>query len=115
MSTVAQTDLAELLRRDKVHHNLAAAPLVEHSIQRGEARLASNGSLVAYTGRTGRSPKDKFIIKDEFTADRVNWGAVNQPIEPQKFDALYDRVMEYLRDRELFVQDLYAGADPGYR
>ena len=115
MSTVAAPNLAELLRSDKVHRNLAAAVLVEHAIRRNEARLASNGALVAYTGRTGRSPKDKFTVKDDVTADQVNWGTVNQPFDPDKFDSLYDRSLEYLRDRELYVQDLFAGADPEYR
>ena len=115
MSTAIQPSLAELLRHGKVHRNLNAAPLVEIAIRRGEARLASNGGLVAYTGRTGRSPKDKFTVKDELTADRVHWGAINQPFEREKFDALYDKVVEHLRDRELFVQDLFAGADPQYR
>ena len=115
MSLATQGDLAELLRRDKVHHNLTAALLVEQAIRRGEAQLASNGALVAYTGRTGRSPKDKFTIKDAITTEKVNWGAVNQPMEPQKFDRLYDRVIDYLRGRELFTQDLFAGADPEYR
>ena len=115
MSLATQGDLAEVLRRDKVHHNLTAALLVEQAIRRGEAQLASNGALVAYTGRTGRSPKDKFTIKDEITTEKVNWGAVNQPMEPQKFDRLYDRVIDYLRGRELFTQDLFAGADPEYR
>ncbi|HEY6939511.1 MAG TPA: phosphoenolpyruvate carboxykinase (ATP), partial [Terriglobales bacterium] len=104
MSTAIQPSLAELLHHGKVHRNLNAAPLVEIAIRRGEARLASNGGLVAYTGRTGRSPKDKFTVKDELTADRVHWGAINQPFERERFDALYDRVVEHLRDRELFVQ-----------
>jgi phosphoenolpyruvate carboxykinase (ATP) len=115
MSTVTQVNLAELLRHDKAHRNLAGAVLVEHAIRRGEARLASNGALVAYTGRTGRSPKDKFTIKDELTAESVHWGPVNQPFGAEKFDSLYDRVIDYLRDRELYVQDLFAGADPEYR
>jgi phosphoenolpyruvate carboxykinase (ATP) len=105
-----------LLRRDHVHRNLHAGPLVEHAIRRGEGRLASNGALVAETGaRTGRSPKDKFTVKDDVTAQKVAWGAVNQPFEPAKFAALLDRVLAYLEDRELFVQDLNAGADPRYR
>src|SRR5512146_3581723 len=115
MSITVQPSLAELLRHGKVHRNFNAAPLVEIAISRGEARLASNGALVAYTGRTGRSPKDKFTVKDELTSERVNWGAVNQPFEREKFDALYDKVVEHLRDRDLFVQDLFAGADPQYR
>ncbi|MGH9603770.1 MAG: phosphoenolpyruvate carboxykinase (ATP), partial [Terriglobales bacterium] len=105
-----------LVRREGVHWNLHAGPLVEHALRRNEGRLASNGALVAATGsRTGRSPKDKFTIKDEVTADKVAWGALNQPFEPAKFDALLERVAEYLNGRELFVQDLNAGADPKYR
>jgi phosphoenolpyruvate carboxykinase (ATP) len=88
---------------------------VEHSIRRNEAKLAANGALVGYTNRTGRSPKDKFIVKDETTTHTVAWGGVNAPFEPEKFDALYARVMEHLRGRELFVQDLFCGADPAYR
>ncbi len=115
MVTATQLRLAELLRHNQVHRNLRSAVLVEHAIRRDEARLASNGALVAYTGRTGRSPKDKFTIKDKTTAGQVHWGAVNQPFDPERFDALYERVMEHLQGRELFVQDLYAGADPTYR
>ncbi len=115
-ATTEVNPLEGLLRRELVHWNLNAGPLVEHAVRRGEGRLASNGALVAETGaRTGRSPKDKFTVKDEITAQEVAWGAVNQPFEPAKFDALLDRVVEYLKDRELFIQDLNAGADARYR
>ena len=90
--------------------------LVEHAVRRGEGLLADNGALVAYTGKyTGRSVKDKFTVKDPVTAELVNWGDHNQPFDPEKFDALFDRVVASLRGKELFVQDLYAGADPKYR
>ena len=114
-TTMHVSDVAELLSEGRTHFNLSPALLVEHSIWRNEAKLASNGALVGYTNRTGRSPKDKFIVKDETTAHTVAWGAVNAPFEPEKFDALYERVMEHLRGRELFVQDLFCGADPAYR
>ncbi|MGA7319537.1 MAG: phosphoenolpyruvate carboxykinase (ATP), partial [Candidatus Sulfotelmatobacter sp.] len=114
-TTMQVSDVAELLGDGRTHFNLSPAELVEHSIRRNEAKLAANGSLVGYTNRTGRSPKDKFIVKDAVTADAVAWGAVNAPMEPEKFDALYERVMEHLRGRELFVQDLFCGADPEYR
>jgi phosphoenolpyruvate carboxykinase (ATP) len=108
--------VAELLDRQDVHFNLAAAPLVEHAIRLGEGQLAANGAMVATTGKkTGRSPKDKFVVKDALTANKVAWGAVNQPFDADKFDALYARVMEYLDERELFVQDLFCGADTNYR
>jgi phosphoenolpyruvate carboxykinase (ATP) len=114
-TTVHISDVAELLSEGRTHFNLAPAVLVEHAIRRNEAKLAANGAIVGYTNRTGRSPKDKFIVKDETTAHTVAWGGVNSPFEPEKFDALYARVMEHLRGRELFVQDLFCGADPAYR
>ena len=117
MSSPTQTaDLSELMHGERVHRNLYPGALVEHAIRRGEARLASNGALVAETGkRTGRSPKDKFVVKDPRTAENVAWGPVNQPFDSTRFDALYERVLEYLKTRELFLQDLYAGADSTYR
>ena len=114
-TTMHVSDIAELLSEGRTHFNLSPALLVEHSIRRDEAMLAANGALVGYTNRTGRSPKDKFIVKDETTAHTVAWGGVNLPFEPEKFDALYGRVMEHLRGQELFVQDLFCGADPAYR
>jgi len=114
-TTVHVSDVAELLSEGRTHFNLFPGMLVEHSIRRNEAKLAANGALVGYTNRTGRSPKDKFIVKDDITAHSVAWGAVNAPFEPEKFYALYARVMEHLRGRELFVQDLFCGADPAYR
>ena len=114
-TTVHISDVAELLSEGRTHFNLSPAVLVEHAIRRDEAKLAANGAIVGYTNRTGRSPKDKFIVTDETTAHTVFWGGVNAPFEPGKFDALYARMMEHLRGRELFVQDLFCGADPAYR
>jgi len=108
--------LETLLKSDKVHRNLHSGILVEHAVRRGEGLLADNGAMVGYTGKyTGRTPKDKFTVKDPATAELVNWGSVNQPFDPEKFDPLFDRVVASLRGKELFVQDLYAGADPQYR
>jgi phosphoenolpyruvate carboxykinase (ATP) len=118
MSTAIDTAsiLETLLKTNKVHSNLRSSVLIEHSIRRGEGMLADNGALVAYTGKyTGRSPKDKFTVKDSVTAELLNWGDVNQAFDSDKFDALYERVVASLRGKELFVQDLYAGADPKYR
>jgi len=100
----------------QVHQNLPAAQLVESALLRGEARLASNGALVATTGaRTGRSPRDKFTVDDAVTHDPVEWGRVNQAFPSDKFDALLERVLTHMRERDLFVQDLYCGAHPKYR
>jgi len=116
MSSILQTpEVTQLLGQEKVHRNLFPAALVEAALRRGEAELAAGGSLVAGTGkRTGRSPKDKFTIKDAVTENRVAWGSANQPFPPDKFDALYERVLDYLKGKELFVQDLFCGADPKY-
>ncbi|MGB7555443.1 MAG: phosphoenolpyruvate carboxykinase (ATP), partial [Candidatus Korobacteraceae bacterium] len=117
MSSVLQTpEVSQLLGGDKVHRNLYPALLVEAALRRGEAELAARGSLVAVTGkRTGRSPKDKFTVEDAVTKNKIAWGSANQPISSDKFDALYERVLDYLKGKELFVQDLYCGADPKYR
>ena len=110
------TDLRTLIEGPHVHRNLSTPQLVETAIARGEGRLAANGSLVALTGaRTGRSPKDKFTVEDDETRNRVDWGRVNQRFDPAKFEALRDRVVKHMAERDLYVMDLYAGADPNYR
>jgi phosphoenolpyruvate carboxykinase (ATP) len=99
-----------------VHWNLGVPALYEQALQRGEVRLSAGGALVARTGaRTGRSPLDRFIVQDAATADDVWWGDVNRPIAKDVFDGLQMRVASYLRGRDVFVQDLFAGADPNYR
>ncbi|HEV3317277.1 MAG TPA: phosphoenolpyruvate carboxykinase (ATP) [Candidatus Angelobacter sp.] len=108
--------LESLLTSNKIYGNLRSGPLVEHAIRRDEGQLADNGALVAYTGKyTGRTPKDKFTVNDSITADKVNWGDSNYAFDPDKFDLLLERVVEFLRGRDLFIQDLYAGADPQFR
>jgi phosphoenolpyruvate carboxykinase (ATP) len=108
--------LETLLKNERIYRNLHSGLLVEHAIRRGEGLLADNGALVAYTGKyTGRTPKDKFTVKDQITGDLVNWGEVNQAFDQEKFDALFERVVAFLRGKELFVEDLYAGADSKYR
>jgi phosphoenolpyruvate carboxykinase (ATP) len=100
-----------------VHWNLVPPLLVEAAVRRGEGRLADMGPFAAVTApHTGRSPKDKFVVRDGASSADVDWGAVNQPIDPAQFDALAADVRTYLDARpELFVQDLYAGADPAHR
>ncbi len=95
--------------------NLGTAQLLEHSIRRHEGLLASGGALVVRTGQfTGRSPKDKFVVREEGTENSVAWGPVNQPLSEAHFDALYAKVMAFWQGTELYVQDCYAGADPAY-
>jgi len=98
------------------HWNLPPARLVEMAVQRGEAILAADGALVCETGpHTGRSPNDKFLVKDPATDGDIWWGEVNRPFERERFEALLARVQEHLADRDVFVFDGYAGADPRYR
>ncbi len=105
-----------LLKNNPVHRNLHSGILAEHAIRRGESQLADNGALVSYTGKfTGRTPKDKYTVKDAITTDLVNWGEINLAFDPEKFDALFERVTGFLRGRKLYVQDVFAGADPAYR
>jgi phosphoenolpyruvate carboxykinase (ATP) len=100
----------------QVHVNTPVAQLIESALMCGEGRLAANGALVANTApRTGRSPKDKFIVDDEVTHALVHWGKVNKPFPPERFEALLDRVLDHMRTRNLFIQDLFSGADPAYR
>ena len=83
--------VAKLLQGSRVHFNLHTAALVEHAVSRGEVKLTRQGAVVGYTApRTGRSPKDKFIVRDAITTDKVDWGTVNQAVEAEVFDALYD-------------------------
>jgi len=99
-----------------VHFNLSAASLYEHAIRRREGQLAIDGPLVCRTGaHTGRSPNDKFVVKEPTSDAKVWWGKVNKPIDLQQFDALRRDIIAHLKGQELFVQDLYAGADPEYR
>src|SRR5579863_5474477 len=117
MSSFSSTEaLKALTAGPQVHLNLRVAQLIETALLRGEARLAANGALVATTGaRTGRSPRDKFIVDDAVTHSTVDWGRVNQPFPPERFAALLERVTNHMRERDLFVEDLYCGADPAYR
>ena len=99
-----------------IHWNVGTAVLYEHAIRRQEGELAAEGPLVCNTGaHTGRSPNDKFVVKEPSSEGNVAWGKVNRPIEPAQFDALKRDMLAHLADRELYIQDLYAGADPQYR
>jgi phosphoenolpyruvate carboxykinase (ATP) len=100
-----------------VHWNLTAPVLFQAAIRRGEGDLADMGPFVAVTvPHTGRSPNDKFVVRDAASESDVDWGKVNQPLPEEKFDALVADVRAHLDGRdELFVQDLYCGADPRYR
>ncbi len=117
--TVAASDSLQALGLDKapkIHRNDLAPTLYEATIHRETGRIGAGGALVVdTTPYTGRSPKDKFVVRDAVTEARVAWGSVNQPFAPDTFDALYERVRAHLSARELWLQDLRAGADPAER
>jgi phosphoenolpyruvate carboxykinase (ATP) len=101
---------------EAVHSNLSAARLAEEAVRRGEGLLAAHGPLVVDTGRyTGRSPNDKFIVKDAATEGKVAWGETNQAMSPESFERLREDMTAHARGKEVFVQDLFVGADPDYR
>jgi phosphoenolpyruvate carboxykinase (ATP) len=112
-----QHDLTALgLASTQVFHNLSVPALYEHALRRGEAILGAEGQLVVETGEhTGRSPKDKFFVQEPSSERHIDWGESNRAISEERFDALFDRVGAYLRERPLFVLDAYVGADPRYR
>jgi phosphoenolpyruvate carboxykinase (ATP) len=115
--TDARLDAQGLRPTGTVHTNLIVAQLIEHAVRRGEGQLAEAGPLATVTApHTGRSPDDKFIVRRAETEGDIDWGNVNRPMEPAHFDALLADVQAYLSAQdELFVQDLYCGADPAYR
>lgn len=116
MSMVLRPLATSLELNGKLHRNLTVAQLVEEAITRNEAVLTHNGAIRATTGEfTGRSPKDKYLVKEVSIQDHIDWGAVNQPIEIENFEKIYARLEDYLREKELFVFDGFAGADEKYR
>ena len=104
------------IRDAKVRYNLSPEELHQITIEKGQGVEVNSGALAVNTGEfTGRSPKDRFIVKDEITQDKIWWGDINKPFSADNFDALYVKVVDYLSGKEVFVRDCYACADPNYR
>ncbi|MEB8328586.1 phosphoenolpyruvate carboxykinase (ATP) [Flavobacteriaceae bacterium KMM 6897] len=104
------------IESDHIYYQLSPSKLHAHSLEKGMGKEASSGALAINTGEfTGRSPMDRFIVKDAITEEKVWWGNINIPFESDKFDALYDKVISYLNEKELYVRDCYACADTDYR
>ena len=101
-----------ILNPKAVYRNLEPAQLVEHALRRGEGQLSNTGALCVRAGKyTGRSPNDKFIVDSEGVHDDIAWGKINVPTTQAVFDALYEKMVAYLQNREIFVFDGFAGAD----
>ena len=101
---------------DRVRWNLSPAALYEQIVRRQEGVIAADGAVVCRTGQhTGRSPNDKFIVREPSSSDHIDWGKVNRPMDPAQFDLLHREMLNSLAGQELFALDCYAGADPKYR
>jgi phosphoenolpyruvate carboxykinase (ATP) len=102
--------------KGKIHYQYSVPELVEMAICNKEGQLSDSGALAADTGKfTGRSPGDRFIVKDELTANEVWWGKINQPIAPEQFEKLLQEVGHYLSEKTLYVRDAFAGASNKHR
>ena len=99
-----------------MHRNLSVPVLYEHAIRRGEGKILQGGTFAVRSGaRTGRSPKDKFVVRVPETAEHVWWGPHNQPMDPDVFEGLWERALRYFRDKDAYVQDCYVSQDPTQR
>jgi phosphoenolpyruvate carboxykinase (ATP) len=113
----ANLDQLGIMKTDAIHYQLSPEELVQDTLRIGDGVLNDTGALVIRTGEfTGRSPKDKFIVKDNLTADSVHWNDFNIPIEEKYFDIIRKKILDYFdKLPELWVRDCYACADPRYR
>ena len=118
-TTEERTELNEhgLNPTGRLHWNLPPAELIEHAVWRGEGQLSADGSFVAVTEpHTGRSPNDKFTVREPSSEDEIAWGKVNVPLSVEHFEALRADVIKYLDTQDdLYIRDVWAGADPQYR
>ena len=106
----------EGIRTTRIRWNLSPAELYEEAVRRNEGTIAANGPLTYRTGaHTGRSPNDKFVVREPSSEASIAWGKVNQPMDPAQFDLLHRDMVESLAGKELYVLDCFAGADPAYR
>jgi len=99
-----------------VYWDPTTALLYTHALRRGEAQLAEGGALAVDTGvHTGRSPKDKFVVREPASEDRIWWGDVNGELSEEHFEGLRDKIVDHLGVQDLYVVDAFAGADPAHR
>jgi len=104
------------IRDATAHWNLDAETLQRITVAKGMGVESENGTLAINTGKfTGRSPKDRFLVKDEYTKDKIWWGRINKPISPENFDKLQNEIVDYLSGKELYVRDAAVCADPRYK
>ena len=114
---VAKKNLSDIgISNAKVHWNLSPDDLQQHAIDNGQAKLTSQGAITINTGKfTGRSPLDRFIVKDSITENSVWWGDINIPFSEEKFNQLHKKMLTYLSNKELYARDAYACANEKHR
>ncbi len=118
MQTLVTRDLVQqgITNVHSIQWNLPAASLYEEAVRRSEGLIARTGPLVVRTGQyTGRSPKDKFVVREPSSENHVWWGTVNQPFAVDTFRALHERMVSHIQNSDVFVQELFVGADPAHR
>src|SRR3989339_1985792 len=99
-----------------IYRNLSSPVLYEHIIKKGEGVMSANGPVVMKTGvHTARAAQDKFIVKQAPSEKHIWWGDYNVAIDAAKFDRLFDRMAAYLKDKDIYIRDCFAGSDPKHR
>jgi len=105
-----------LVHLDRVYWNLPESALYEEAIFRNEGKIVNGGPLLVHTGKwTARAANEKYFVMEDSTDDKIDWGKNNRPMSPEKFDGMFSRLQAFLQGEELFVQDVYVGADPDYQ
>jgi len=119
MKKITESELAQqhgIESPKNIYYNLPIPELYEEVIKRGEGMIGQGGTLLAYTGsHTGRSPADRYIVKEPGSENDILWGDVNKPISPESFDRLHAKILEYYKGKDIFVRDLYVCAHSDYR
>ena len=116
-STTFDATISDLgIKNTKIHWNLSPEKLSEIAVEKGQATITSSGAININTGEfTGRSPMDRFIVKDSITENSVWWGDVNLSFDKEKFNVLQKKILDYLSNKEIYVRDSFACADPKYK
>ena len=107
--------MQNFLKNSHIHSNLSPSELIQKTLELQQGILSDTGALVVDTGIfTGRSPKDRFIVCDSKTEHRIWWGDINIKFSPEKFDRLFNRIAEYLKNKDIYIRDAFVCADPLY-
>ncbi|ORJ62191.1 phosphoenolpyruvate carboxykinase (ATP) [Geothermobacter hydrogeniphilus] len=118
MQTASELDAAQLGLKSvgKLYHNLSYEELFEHEQANREGAVSDNGTMMVDTGKfTGRSPKDKYFVRQDLSAENIAWGSINQPVSAEIFDELYEDTIDYLAGKDLYVTDGFCGSNPATR